>query len=261
MIDLNVFLKEIDLIARAIYVVHETTEYKLPDHSHQKGQLIFIDGGAAYIYLEDKTLVIPSRHYVWIPKNCLHRVEMNKSVIIRTIYFHDEDKHPFFNKGGIYPMNPMLLEMLAYTEKWSGNICRGDKGYTFLMGIKEILPEVSKKALPIALPTTSNQRMAPVLKYIADHLYDNLNMKLLSRETGFSERTLSRLFQTTMNISFLQYFNLLKMIKAIELMIESDQSLSEIAYTLGYNSVSAFSNTFFQIIKIRPSDFVKQLSI
>ncbi|TWI20325.1 AraC family transcriptional regulator [Sphingobacterium siyangense] len=260
MFDLLEFIAEIDRIPNSIYVVHETNEYKLPTHSHCKGQLIYIDGGAAYIQMVDKTLIIPSRHYVWIPKNSPHRVEMSKSVIIRTIYFYDVDKDPFFQKDGIYPMNPLLMQMLTYTEKWSGHILPGDDGYFFLMGIKEILPKISKKSLPISVPVTDNQRIAPVLKYVNDHIYDNLTLKILSHDTGFSERTLSRLFQRTMKISFLQYFKLLKMTKAIEMMIETDISLSEIAYSLGYGSISAFSNTFYQIVKIRPSEFAKQLT-
>jgi AraC-like DNA-binding protein len=51
------------------------------------------------------------------------------------------------------------------------------------------------------------------------------------------------------------------MIKAIEMMLQTDKSMSEIAYTLGYNNLSAFSNIFYQLIKTRPSEFAKQLQL
>jgi transcriptional regulator GlxA family with amidase domain len=72
---------------------------------------------------------------------------------------------------------------------------------------------------------------------------------------------LSRLFQETMKISFLQYFKLLRMVKAIEMMLQTDKSMSEIAYTLGYNNLSAFSNIFYQLTRTRPSEFAKQLQL
>lgn len=257
------FLTAIDLVPESVYVMHQRNEFRLPWHTHRKGQLIYIEGGVAYIHLTEKTLIIPARHYVWIPKGLRHYVEMHKSVIIISVYFYndDDDDHPFFNKGGIYPINTLLMQMLSYTTRWEGDILPDDKAFQFMAGIKNILPEISKKALPIAVPTTENERMQPVIKYIHNHLLEPLTLATLCTQTGFSERTLTRLFQQTMKISFLQYFKLLRMIKAIEMMLQTDKSMSEIAYTLGYNNLSAFSNIFYQLTKTRPSEFAKQLQL
>jgi AraC-like DNA-binding protein len=103
--------------------------------------------------------------------------------------------------------------------------------------------------------------MQPVLEFISNHLFEPLTLSELSKQTGFSERTLTRLFMATMKISFLQYFKLLRMVKAIEMMLQTHKSISEIAYTLGYNNVSAFSNIFYQLTKTRPSEFAKQLQL
>jgi AraC-like DNA-binding protein len=263
MIDTEEFLRAIDRIPESVYVMYEQNEFRLPQHSHHKGQLIYIEGGVAYIHLIEKTLIIPARHYVWIPKGMKHFVEMHRSVVIISIYFYadDDDDHPFFNKGGIYPINTLLMQMLTYSVRWEGDVLPGDKAFAFLAGIKNILPEISRKALPIALPTTENERMQPVINYIGNHIFEPLTLATLSRETGFSERTLTRLFKETMKISFLQYFKLLRMVKAIEMMLQTNKSMSEIAYTLGYNNVSAFSNIFYQLTGIRPSEFAKQLQL
>ena len=255
------FFSIVDAHPDSVYVMHSQNEYNLPEHAHKKGQLVYIEGGVAYIHLTNRTLVIPARHYVWIPQGMLHFIVMRKSVKIVSMYFYadDDDSHPFFTKGGIYPINNLLINMLNYSSRWEGHILPGDKGYYFLAGLKSILPEISVKALPIVLPTTDNERMKPVLTYINDNLYEDLTLSFLSRQTGFSERTLSRLFQSSMHVSFLQYFKLLRMIRAIEMMLQTEKSISEIAYTLGYNSVSAFSNIFFQLTNVRPSEFVKQL--
>ena len=256
------FFADIDRFPESVYVINWKTERNFPEHTHRKGQLIYIEGGIAYIHLTDKTLVIPARHYVWIPAGMSHFVEMHKSAITRTLYFygHDDSIHSFYTKGGIYPINNLLLEMLIYSERWNGDVMPGEKDFSFLAGIKSILPEISKKALPVILPTTRNNRMRPVLEYMNAHLTEPLTLTLVSTQMGFSERTLSRLFQSTLHISFLQYFKLLKMVKAIELMLQTDSSMSEIAYSLGYNSLPAFSAIFYQLTKTRPSEFRKLLA-
>ena len=255
------FLKSIDQIPESVFVMYEKSEFKLPRHAHAKGQLIYIEGGVAYIHLLAKTLVIPARHYVWIPKGVEHFIEMHKSVDIISLYFYadDDHMHPFFSKGGIYPINPLLRQMCFYAAKWDGDVIPTDSAFHFLAGIKNILPDISKKALPIALPTTEHERMQPVLKYIHEHLFEDLTLAGVSKQCGFSERTLSRIFRSTMQISFLQYIKLLRMVKAIEKMLYTHKTMSEIAYEVGYNSISAFSNIFYKITKVRPSEFARQL--
>lgn len=253
--------KSVDSFPASIFVMHERSEIRFPAHRHTKGQLIYIEGGVAFIHLTDKKLIIPARHYVWIPKGMEHYIRMHKWVVARNLYFYssDDDTHIFYNQLGIYPINALLFQMLAYSERWDGDVAPTDHAFHFLAAIKNILPEISKKALPIALPTTENERMAPVLDYINENFFETLTLASVSRQTAFSERTLSRLFQATMGISFLQYVKLLRMVKGIEMMLQTEQSISEIAYALGYNSLSAFSNIFYQLTQVRPSDFVKQL--
>ncbi|MNU11728.1 DNA-binding transcriptional regulator AraC [compost metagenome] len=45
------------------------------------------------------------------------------------------------------------------------------------------------------------------------------------------------------------------MIKAMEKLLETDLTISEIAYEVGYNSISSFSNTFYKMVGKRPSEF------
>lgn len=255
------FFNNIDAEPSSVYVMHERSELHLPPHEHKKGQLSYVEGGVAHIHTKVRSLIIPARHYIWIPAGLTHFIEMRRSVIIRTLYFynHDDGDDPFYSKPGIYPINALLLNMLTYSERWDGNVMPGDKAFHFLAGIKNILPEISKKALPIALPVTENERMLPVLRYINKNIFEDLTLDGVSHENGFSPRTLSRLFQSTLKVSFLQYVKLVRIIKAIEMMLQTNKSISEIAYSLGYNSVSAFSHVFHQLTETRPSEFAKQV--
>lgn len=71
----------------------------------------------------------------------------------------------------------------------------------------------------------------------------------------YSVRSLTRLFKTHLDLSFLQYLKMLRMVKAMELLMETNKNVSEVAFEVGYSSIAAFSNTFQQLVNIRPSDF------
>ena len=258
--DTEEYLKKIDQKPQSVYVVHEKLERLLPVHVHSKGQLTYVEGGIAYIYIDNKTYIIPARHYVWIPKGTSHYLKVrNSATVTRNLYFYcgDDHKDPFYTKLGIYPVNNLLFEMIVFTENWSGYIGKNDDGYAFLSAIKNILPQLGIKSFPIALPTTGNERLRPIILYLSQNFSKRITLENLSVRFGMGERTLSRLFQSTMSISFLQYLKLLRVVKAMEMILQSDRSTSEIAYLTGYNSLAAFSKAFYQLTNIRPSDFGK----
>ncbi|MFD1139517.1 helix-turn-helix domain-containing protein [Larkinella insperata] len=121
--------------------------------------------------------------------------------------------------------------------------------------MKHILPEISQHPLPIVLPVTDNERLLPVIHYIHQHLGDPLQLPEVAERFGFSVRSLSRLFRKAINSSFGQYLKLCRIIRGMEELLQTDKSVSEIAYDAGYTSLSTFSNTFLKLVNQRPGDF------
>mgnify|MGYP003604912724 CR=1 FL=1 len=95
------------------------------------------------------------------------------------------------------------MEMIKYSESWDGHIIPGESRYLFLSVIKNILPEISDKRLPIALPFTANERMKPILEFVEKNISDSHSLQSISKQFGLSERSLSRLFQLTLDTTFL----------------------------------------------------------
>jgi AraC-like DNA-binding protein len=251
-------LPDIDKRPQAVYVMHEKLERFFPVHTHTKGQLSYVEGGIAYVKIYNKTFVIPSRHYFWIPKGLEHVLTVSHSAtVMRSIFFYafDDEKDPFYNRVGIYPINELLLQMLKHSDNWEGPFNPGDKPYQFLSTIKNILPDISLQFMPIALPSTENDRIRAILVYMENRISENHTLQSISDKFGFSNRSLSRLFKATLDMSFLQYLKLLRMVKAFEMLLQTEMTVTEVAYAIGYHSVSAFSNTFSQFTNQRPSDF------
>jgi AraC-like DNA-binding protein len=48
---------------------------------------------------------------------------------------------------------------------------------------------------------------------------------------------------------------MLRVIRAMELMKDTDLNITEIAYEIGYSNISAFSNTFSQLTNMGPTEF------
>src|SRR3954451_22951985 len=101
------YLDKINEQESAVFVLHEKSERRFPVHKHKKGQLTYVEGGIAYIHITNKTYVIPSRHYVWIPKDVEHFLQVRTTATaIRTLYFFadDDNTNSFYSTMGIYPV-------------------------------------------------------------------------------------------------------------------------------------------------------------
>jgi len=251
-------LPDIDNRPDSVFVMHERSEKLIPLHTHKKGQLSYVEGGLAYITTESKTYVVPARHYFWIPPGIVHELKMGISAtVLRSLYYYatDDSKHEFYQRLGIYPASELLIQMIKYTERWDErHVDRKDDNFEFLVALKNMLPTLNQTSLPVILPNTDHLQMQAIMQYLEKHLDQKLTIADISKHFAMSERSLSRLFQTELHISFLQYVKTLRMITAIEMIVKTQKPISAIAYEVGYTNAGAFSDAFYDFTMLRPSD-------
>ncbi|WP_254639914.1 AraC family transcriptional regulator [Chitinophaga sp. GbtcB8] len=252
-------LPEIDKQKNSVFVMHEKSEKLIPLHKHTKGQLSYVEGGIAYITIDYRTYVVPARHYFWIPQGMEHILRIGYSAtVLRSLYFYAQEDgvNPFYGKLGIYPASELLIQMINYTERWDGrHVSNKDENFEFLVALKNILPQLNNKALPIILPTTDNEQMQKIIRYLEKNMGERLTLKSVSSRFNISERSMSRLFQSTIQLSFLQFLKTIRMVKAIEMILKTQKPISDIAYEVGYFTISSFSDAFQEFTQSRPTDF------
>ena len=254
-------MTEVDAFEDSIYCHHALMgDSYIVEHVHKKGQFLYTEGGVVFLKTANKSFFLPARHYIWIPSGVKHSIHPSSShVVMRNLYFPryatDTD---FFDKINIYPVNDLLIELIMFTNRWNGNIFPDEEPkYSIAKAFKLILPELSQSELPLALPYPHHPKLEDIIKYLENNISENINFKTLSQKFDISERTLARLFQKELNMSFIQYYTILRMLTALKLLLDEKLSVNEVALKVGYSSLPTFSNTFNKVIGVRPSDYVK----
>lgn len=138
---------------------------------------------------------------------------------------------------------------------------KGSRNYEIAQAIKAILPEICSYNLPLSLPFPKDPRLKKIVAYLENNLDETILFADLSKKFGFSERSLYRLFIKELNMSFIQYFTIRRIIKSIELLLENKLTVNEVANAVGYNSVPTFSNTFYKILNQRPSEYLNNSNV
>lgn len=255
------FISEVDKKKDAIFIVHDAMgEKDIPLHQHDKGQFLYTEGGVVYVTTAEKTFFLPARHYMWIPSGVIHGIHPSSAdVIMRNLYFPEEaGQSAFFKRMAIYPITDLILQMIVFSHRFEGHIDKHDKtAFRLTLALKTVLPELSKYHLPLALPYAKDKRLKEVISYLQTNLQSIIMFPEVASKFGLSERSLSRLFQSDVGMSFIQYLTLLRMIRAIQYLLEDKVPVKEVASLVGYNSIPTFSNTFYKVLGIRPSEYVK----
>jgi len=253
---LSQLINIVDQNPDSILVMRQQTEQRLPSHHHDKAQLLLVYGGIAYLQTAEKDFYIPSNHYIWIPGNYPHNLMFNaQDLHIINIYFPVEEENAFYDELGIYPVSKLLSEMLSFSEQWQGDYHKSSFEFEFLSMLKKVLSKENLKKFSIQLPTTDDQRLISITDSIRTRLNENLSLEATASLSGMSVRSLTRLFQTKLHITFIQYIKMLRVISAMELIKTTDMNMTEIAYEVGYSNISAFSNNFLQLTNMRPTEF------
>ena len=257
--------KTIDDFTEGVYCHSRSVGEKvIPMHYHEnKYQLMYTEGKCVRIYYqlkeEVRTLFVPARHFAWVPKGVSHSVEANHSDFVMTsIFYINVLEGEFYNNVGVYAANNLLIELLNYVQDWDGIVLRNDeKKYSALWTIMCILADSYSRRLPIELPVAKHDRLQQILNFLQDQLNEQINIGMIANKFGFSERSLQRLFQTELNLSYAHYLKTLRVVRAIELLSSTDLSINEIAYKVGYESFPTFSNTFLEVVGVRPKVYRK----
>ncbi|MCM0649579.1 AraC family transcriptional regulator [Clostridium swellfunianum] len=97
-----------------------------------------------------------------------------------------------------------------------------------------------------------------IIKYISDHIYDNLSLEILADYIGVTPNYLSKIFKQRFGLTFSEYLIDIKLNNAIILLKEKDITVQDIAYKLGYNSAHYFIKVFKQKYGITPKQYQKQ---
>ena len=108
-----------------------------------------------------------------------------------------------------------------------------------------------------ATHTGNTKRIDRVFAYVAERYAEPLNVGDVAKHFRMSKQGFCRFFRRATARTFIGYVNEVRIGKACMLLIDTDQSISEVCYRVGFNSLSHFNETFRKIKTTTPTRFRK----
>ena len=116
-----------------------------------------------------------------------------------------------------------------------------------------LLPYESKETIP-------NHRAEPVeiwkaRKFIEEHSGEELSLKKVAKAVNINWNYLSEKFKQVTGVNFVDYVVHVRFEKARDLLRNPNLRISEIAFTVGFQSLSQFNRVFKKLARKSPSQY------
>jgi YesN/AraC family two-component response regulator len=108
------------------------------------------------------------------------------------------------------------------------------------------------------LPQPTSMLVKQASAYIQQNYARSFSLEELSETIGVSKSYLSRIFKIDVGISLWDYLNRFRIQKAKELLLLTDETITEIAADVGYEDVGYFGRVFREITGSSPRSFRQQ---
>ena len=103
-----------------------------------------------------------------------------------------------------------------------------------------------------------NKLFSKIATYILENYSSPaINVTDIANHAGISEVHLRRIFKSAVNTTPVKYINYLRLEKAKNMLINSNYSVNEIAFSVGFEDAYYFSRLFKKEIGISPSEYKK----
>ncbi|MDO5135589.1 MAG: AraC family transcriptional regulator [Eubacteriales bacterium] len=94
-----------------------------------------------------------------------------------------------------------------------------------------------------------------ICDFISEHCTESLTLDMVADLCGFSKYHFTRLFKQFTNVSFYKFLNQKRIAKAQELLVDPSISITDVSFSCGFSSLSAFIRMFKIIKGCTPSEF------
>lgn len=222
-------------------------------HMHTWGQVTYAPEGTLRVSVGNSTWIVPPLRAIWIPPQVVHEIRTVEKAQLRALYIHTSVMPFQGNRCVILEVSTLLRELIA--ALMMTDIDRESVRESLISQL--ILNELAyseTQAIRVALPT--EKRLITLCKALLDDPGSAMTLDDWAQQVGASERTLARLFERDLGMTFGKWRQQIRLAHAIP-MISRGMPLSHVSSELGYASQSAFSAMFRKTFGESPSTFFR----
>jgi AraC-like DNA-binding protein len=238
--------------AASFAFVEDQEQLHYDAHTHSRHQLLYALQGSVRLEVQDARYVLPPQRVAFIPAGIEH-VTIVPKVRIASVYLARRMVPDAPPDVRVLVVTPLLRELILYASHWPPERDPRDRvANAFFASFGLLLAQWLATPATGRLPRGKSREVRAALDYLGAHLAD-ARLEEAARHAGTSARTLRRRIHEELGTSFRDLHAEARLLRAMELLPE--HGVTQVAYALGYESLSAFSHRFARFAGELPSAY------
>ncbi|QEL56202.1 AraC family transcriptional regulator [Chromobacterium paludis] len=225
-------------------------------HRHRWGQLSRINLGLVELLLDEGKVVAPAQYLLWTPPEVPHAAYVRQAMHYISIYVSGEMAARLPDHTCLIEQTPLVRALLDDFALRRITVPSDPWDIRQAQLLCQRLLESGKEAN--YLPDSGHKLLRPILDAIRHDPADATPLKQWSERVFSTERTLARLFQRELGMSFGQWRGRARLVEALARLRQGD-SVQDISARLGYATPSAFIAMFQKQLGDSPERYRRQL--
>ena len=95
-----------------------------------------------------------------------------------------------------------------------------------------------------SIENAENDRLSDIFKYVHENYKADIPLATIAAIANLTPQSFCRMFKKRANKHFIEHLNEVRISEACKLLLDTDWSISEVAYNCGYKTVSNFNKLF-----------------
>ncbi|MFK3869870.1 AraC family transcriptional regulator [Pseudoalteromonas rhizosphaerae] len=239
--------------ASVIGIAADVGQHDSGTHQHHKGQLLYAPQGCMTFSMEDTICILPPTKAVWIPPQTPHRAVMINVVAYRSLYF---DCTIFKGPETVtmIEVNDLLKALIDRMAFWPWDKAEDEITKTVALFWEEF--SIAKRNF-YQLPLPTDPRLKLFRTQVMQDDFLAPTAAALAKSIELSTKTITRLFKADTGMSYQDWRQQWRLLKAIEL-LSAGRLVADVSVCLEFSSDSAFIAFFKKQAGQTPLSFMKR---
>nr|WP_319216459.1 helix-turn-helix domain-containing protein [uncultured Trichococcus sp.] len=230
--------------------------------------IIYVVLGEALAVLEDDRSVLKQSDFI-ILNNKKLRIELNNSKVVHFRLKYNSNsmektRYSFYFQGDSQSVGRNIAQTFSgYLQQLIDLfVFRDNKKYSFVLhsyyGIIAYLEEYFSTIVKISNKGTTREKILELQSYIDNNYYMEIRLSDISNQFFISEQYLSKIFYEETGKTFTAYLIERRLEQVKRILLNTDLSITDAAYSSGFNNVNSFNKLFKKHFHTTPSLFREQ---
>jgi AraC-like DNA-binding protein len=223
--------------------------HRHPAHKHARSQLLFAERGTMLVETSDGAWIVPPYQAIWIPCGTTHSISMLGQVGTRSVYLDLTTAAGMATQCQVRRVSPLLRQLLIEAVDIPPRYDPADRnGKIMSLLVDEIQ---AAPVITLNLPFPGSPKLAARCRRFVAQPTAQDTIDLWHQELGLSRRTFTRIFKRETGLTFNAWQRRACLMSALPRLL-TGESVTAIAFDLGYSSPAAFTMMFKQLMGSAP---------